>query len=259
MEAIMYKIVIIEDEDIIRNGLIQMVHELMDQCRVVAEARNGKEGIKVIESSKPDIVLLDLNMPIMNGLEMLEALPQNLFSTIVISGQSEFEYAKKAIQYDVVSYLLKPIDAKSLKESIEKAIDVLEMKRRYISERKKDPYEIFRNYKDTDSVTLIKAIQYIEDNIGQKILMDDLVEYTKRSVTSINNRFQRDFGMTFNEYLTRLRIQKAIDLMANKELHLYEVAQRVGFADYKYFNQVFKKVVGESPRLVQTYFMRHHD
>lgn len=255
----MYKIVIIEDEDIIRNGLIQMVHELMDQCRVVAEARNGKEGIKVIESSKPDIVLLDLNMPIMNGLEMLEALPQNLFSTIVISGQSEFEYAKKAIQYDVVSYLLKPIDAKSLKESIEKAIDVLEMKRRYISERKKDPYEIFRNYKDTDSVTLIKAIQYIEDNIGQKILMDDLVEYTKRSVTSINNRFQRDFGMTFNEYLTRLRIQKAIDLMANKELHLYEVAQRVGFADYKYFNQVFKKVVGESPRLVQTYFMRHHD
>lgn len=255
----MYKIVIIEDEDIIRNGLIQMVHELMDHCRVVAEARNGKEGIKVIESSKPDIVLLDLNMPIMNGLEMLEALPQNLFSTIVISGQSEFEYAKKAIQYDVVSYLLKPIDAKSLKESIEKAIDVLEMKRRYISERKKDPYEIFRNYKDTDSVTLIKAIQYIEDNIGQKILMDDLVEYTKRSVTSINNRFQRDFGMTFNEYLTRLRIQKAIDLMANKELHLYEVAQRVGFADYKYFNQVFKKVVGESPRLVQTYFMRHHD
>ena len=195
----------------------------------------------------------------MNGLEMLEALPQNLFSTIVISGQSEFEYAKKAIQYDVVSYLLKPIDAKSLKESIEKAIDVLEMKRRYISERKKDPYEIFRNYKDTDSVTLIKAIQYIEDNIGQKILMDNLVEYTKRSVTSINNRFQRDFGMTFNEYLTRLRIQKAIDLMANKELHLYEVAQRVGFADYKYFNQVFKKVVGESPRLVQTYFMRHHD
>lgn len=252
----MYKLVIIEDEDIIRKGIIHMAQEVLSDCRVVGEAKNGKEALKIIESTRPDILLLDINMPIMNGLELLEHLPRNVFSVIIISGQSEFEYAKRAIKFGVVDYLLKPIEETSLKNSVNKAIDQLNMRREYVSKKDDHPYDIFSEYKMTDSITLLKAIDYMEAHIDKKILLEDLVSVTGRSVTSINNRFQRDFNITFNEYITKLRMHKAIQHMQKQELHLYEIAHKVGFKDYKYFNTVFKKIVGTSPKLVQVYFTR---
>lgn len=254
----MYKLIVIEDEDIIRNGIIHMVETNLSECRVVGEARNGKEALKIIESTQPDIILLDINMPIMNGLELLDQLPHGVFSVIVISGQSEFEYAKKAIKFGVVDYLLKPIEETGLKTSVQKAIEQLNMRREFVSKKEDNPYDLFSEYKMTDSITLLKAIDYMIENIDKKILLEDLVSVTGRSVTSINNRFQRDFNITFNEYLTKLRMHVAIQHMQKQELHIYEIAQMVGFQDYKYFNTVFKKVVGTSPKLVQVYFTRKH-
>lgn len=176
----MFKIVIIEDEDIIRRGIINMINWTSINCQIVGEAANGAEGLKLIESLKPDIVLLDINMPIMNGIEMLEALPRDVFSTIILSGQSEFEYAKKAISYDVCDYLLKPIMEDVLINSIEKAKKQMQMKRSYLAETQSDPFKVLDLDYRTDSITLKKAIAYIEENFASKITMDDLVAVTKK-------------------------------------------------------------------------------
>ncbi|WZU00228.1 response regulator [Erysipelothrix sp. D19-032] len=106
----MYRVCIIEDEAIIRKGLRRAIDWDTLKCAVVGEAANGNEGYRLIEKEKPDIIVLDINMPIMDGIALLELLPRETYSVIIISGHSEFDYAKKAIEFGVTEYLLKPLD-----------------------------------------------------------------------------------------------------------------------------------------------------
>lgn len=257
----MYKVCVIEDETIIRKGLIKAINWEKYNCRVVAEAGNGKEGLRVIESSKPDIIVLDINMPVMDGLEMLSKLANNIYSFIIVSGHSEFDYAKKAIKYNVSEYLLKPVDHKLFEDALSRAIEDFEMKKYFLNNNQQAPSEFFilDLNKSVDSVTLNKAIDYIEENLSEKIIMKDIEEVVKKSSTSITKRFKTHLNTNFNDYLTKYRIQTAINLIKGLDYHLYEIAEKVGYKDYKYFNQVFKKVVGVAPKIVETYYLRLND
>lgn len=255
----MFKVCVIEDEIILRKGLIASIDWGDLNCEVVGEAGNGKEGIKLIEKEKPDLIILDINMPIMDGLEMISKLPANMFAFIIVSGHSEFSYAKRAIRYDVSEYLLKPLDHELLEEAIERAIEDLEMRRYFISresENKKESFHILDLDKKVDSITLSVALDYIASHYHEKLTMEDLKQVTQKSSTSISNRFQSHLNLSFNDYLTRYRMQRAVNLIKELKYHLYEVGEQVGFSDYKYFNQVFKKVVGVSPKIVETYYLR---
>lgn len=250
----MYKVLVVEDEAIIRQGLIQSIDWEAHDCRIVAEAKNGIEALKQIESHMPDIILLDVNMPLMGGMELLSKIDTSIISTIIISGYSEFEYAKQAIKYNVVDYLLKPIDPNNLISALEKAKTQIEMRASY-QKPETDPYQVLER-KNVDSVSLTKVIEFIEAHIKDRITMHDLTELTEKSASSINNRFQREYNMSFTEYLTKARIQRAIDLIQEVEMPLYKIAELVGFNEYKYFSQVFKKVTGVSPKMVQLYYLR---
>ncbi|WP_205700234.1 response regulator [Erysipelothrix sp. HDW6A] len=254
----MYRVCIVEDEEIIRKGLIRSIDWENFNSKVVGDAANGLEGYKLIEREKPDIIILDINMPIMDGIQLLEKLPRHTYAVIIISGHSEFSYAKKAIEYGVSEYLLKPLDHDELVQSLHRAIQDIEMRRSYEvkSDEAEIVYQALKPHNDIESTTLQMALKYIQDNYNEKITLDDLRQHTGRSVTLINNRFQKFLGMTFNDYLTRFRIQKAIELMQEGNLHLYEIAEDIGFNDYKYFNQVFQKIIGTSPKIVLTYFAR---
>ena len=254
----LYRVCIVEDEEIIRKGLIRSIDWENFNSKVVGDAANGLEGYKLIEREKPDIIILDINMPIMDGIQLLEKLPRHTYAVIIISGHSEFSYAKKAIEYGVSEYLLKPLDHDELVQSLHRAIQDIEMRRSYEvkSDEAEIVYQALKPHNDIESTTLQMALKYIQDNYNEKITLDDLRQHTGRSVTLINNRFQKFLGMTFNDYLTRFRIQKAIELMQEGNLHLYEIAEDIGFNDYKYFNQVFQKIIGTSPKIVLTYFAR---
>ncbi len=254
----MIRVCIIEDEDILRKGLIQTFDWAALNCEVVGEASNGKEGLQVISTVKPDIIILDINMPIMDGLAMIENLPNNMYSFIIVSGHSEFEYAKRAIAYDVSDYLLKPLDHHLLYEALQRAIEDLEMRRIFLSHEKvdEDPFQVLDLPIRVDSMSLSIILDYISEHYSEKITLDDLKEVSLKSSTSINNRFQDYLKMTFNDYLTRYRMQKALEKIQDLDYHLYQVSELVGYQDYKYFSQVFKRVVGVSPKIVETYYLR---
>lgn len=254
----MYKVVIVEDEAIIRQGLINSIPWSDYDCKVVGEAKNGREGLELIAKVKPDIIVLDINMPVMSGLEMIENLPHQIYSYIVVSGYSEFEYAKKAIRLNVSDYLLKPLDHDKFEKALFQAIEDLEMRRFFLSKEDESvhDFKVLEDKEYVDSVSLMIVLKYIREHYGEKVSMDDLMAVSNKSATSINTRFQKHFNMTFNEYLTRYRIQKSIYRIQELKYHMYEIAEQVGFNDYKYFTQVFKKMVGVSPKIVETYFLR---
>lgn len=251
----MYKVLVVEDEDIIRKGLLYTVKwEEMD-CMAVGEARNGVEGIKQIEKLRPDIVIVDINMPVMTGLEMLEKTwKQYQYTAIILSGYAEFEYAQKAITYGVVGYLLKPLKREELKENVELAIERCKNLRHLaVNEQEKGSLgslqiiEALTKEQQEDEI-VGKMLQYIQQHFSEKVTLGDIVEEMNYSETFLNNKFKKKMGTTFIEYLNRYRVQKAIEMLQKDEEDIQEIAWKCGIGEYKYFNTVFKKYVGYSPK-----------
>jgi len=127
----MYKLLIADDEPKIRRGLKKLDWADIG-IEVIGEASTGEEALKKIEELEPHLALLDINMPIMSGLELIRALKEkdNACLIIIISGYDEFEYAREAIQNNVFDYLLKPVDRKKLFQIVEKGIQELAEKQK---------------------------------------------------------------------------------------------------------------------------------
>lgn len=121
------RIVIVEDEKKVREGMAAMI-DSHTRHTVAAEAANGKDGLEIILKLRPDLVITDIRMPVLDGLEMIRALKEKNLSChiIVLSGYSEFEYAKKAITYGVDEYLLKPLTASDIQNALRKVEDKME-------------------------------------------------------------------------------------------------------------------------------------
>ncbi len=253
----MYKILIVEDEEYIRKGLIYLLPWEKMNCCIAGEAANGEDGLKLIETTRPDIVISDIRMPGMDGLEMLEcSMGQYDFEAVILSGYSDFEYAKKGISLGVRDYITKPLDFDELRSCICRLTEEREKK-------KKDHLDLlraqtileaeaildvagFRNRMWSDPYTE-KLAAIVEENYEKKITLTDISRQLNISASYLNAKFKADTGYTFNSYLNRYRIVKAIQLLTDGSCLVYEAAEKTGFYDYKYFIKVFKKYVGCTP------------
>ncbi|UJF31329.1 response regulator transcription factor [Paenibacillus hexagrammi] len=123
----MWKLMIADDEPRIRNGLRKALPWEEKEIEVVAEAENGLEALDVAQQVRPDLMFVDINMPFMNGLELIERLKEVLPAciVIVISGHDEFSYAQRAVRLNVFDYLLKPVQRADLSDIVDKAIETL--------------------------------------------------------------------------------------------------------------------------------------
>ena len=125
----MYRVMIVEDEELLRKGLIFTFDWASLNCLIVGEARNGSEGLEMIRLLNPDLVITDIKMPVMDGLTMLSQFKQASFESIIMTGFEEFDYAKKAIELNVAKYITKPIDEKELRAAIQDIIQKINQKK----------------------------------------------------------------------------------------------------------------------------------
>ena len=247
--------VIVEDEQIIRKGLIFTVDWKGMQTEIVGEAANGKEGLEKIIELKPDVVITDIKMPIISGIEMVEqALKQHDFETVILSSYSDFEYTKKSIQLQVFDYLLKPVDEAALKEVLESLSRKLETKRKYELMTKKVEFDslaalFFPDEKSDSSYSsyTIKVIDSVKRRYAEKISLEDLAAEMGVSPSYLSRVFKKDTNGTFHHYLAQHRIRKSIPLLLSNKYMVYEIAEMAGFTEYKQYNTVFKKYTGYSP------------
>ncbi|HHX60409.1 MAG TPA: response regulator [Epulopiscium sp.] len=252
----MIKVLIVEDEDLIRKGLAYTIDWSKMGCTIVGEAANGQEGIEKIKELSPDLVITDIRMPIMDGLEMLQGFKKRDFEVIIITGYGEFDYAKKAIHLNVFDYLLKPVDENKLCEIITEVVKKI-MEKRILSQLKEsikdmDHIEVLGvecyvqksdyKYKNTSLV-----IDYIEKGYYNKISMEEVAEVLGVSPSYLSKIFKKDTSRTFNDFLNGYRIHQSINLLIEGRYKIYEIAEMVGYSDYKYFSQVFKSYMNCSP------------
>ena len=191
----MYKVLVCEDEYLIRKGLIFTIDWAKYQCVVIGEAGNGQEGIEKILELQPDIVLADINMPICNGLSMIEETYEKVnYSIIILSGYSDFEYAQRAIKFGVSEYLLKPVEEAELEKALQHAIEQCEMRALYQHQlMHKENVKAIKVLEEktvhaAQDELVDKMIAYINEFYQQKIVMNDLCSALNYSETLLNKR-----------------------------------------------------------------------
>ena len=244
----MLKVLLVEDEDLIRRGLRFQMDWTAAGCVVADEAASGREGLEKIGLLRPDVVVTDVRMPDMDGLEMLKrGLEVCPFDAIVVSGYGEFDYAQQAIRLGVAEYLLKPVDFNDLRGCIQKIVT----RRRQRQQGGQDPSAppLVPNI-DPAAVTnryAARMLRYIQEHYAERISLTDLSQELNVSCTHLNAKFKAEVGYTFHDFLNHYRISRAVELQKQGTWKLYEIAEMVGFSDYKYFNKVYKKYVGYPP------------
>ncbi len=250
----MTRVLIVDDEKYVRMGIKSETDWSLIGCEVVGEAANGIEGLEAAETLRPDLVISDIRMPKMDGIEMAEKIIEKSPKTKVIflTAYNEFEYARQAIRIGVSDYLLKPFQDGELEGSIQRLLHLhpnapassAELEEQLIPLRKKE--EVSNRYVQT-------AIEYIENNyVDQGFSITKLAESMSVSEGHISRLFKSETDQSINNYLTRYRIKKAMDYLKDVNVKVYEVAEKVGYSDIAYFSNTFKKLVGKNPSDYQT-------
>lgn len=241
----MYKVVLVDDEPIIVEGLSRSVEWEKWNCKVVATAHDGLEGRKIIEEVNPDIVFMDICMPEMNGLAMIAAINSQFpdLEVSVLTGFRDFEYAREAIRLGVTRFLLKP----SNMDEIEEAISVMceNLKRKGITgETEEESGE--KQERASSSFIVKNALAYIEENYTQKLTLGEVAEKTYVSQWHLSKLLNRHTGQSFSDLLNHVRVEHAKELLKDPSLRIGDIAEQVGFLDLAHFSRVFKKQEGVS-------------
>ncbi|WP_078552467.1 response regulator transcription factor [Bacillus alkalicellulosilyticus] len=378
-----YKLLLVDDEQLIVKSLLKTIAWEELHCTVVGTARNGKEALKKYQQFAPDIVITDIRMPVMDGIELLKNIKEinPKSKAIILSGYDEFSYARDAMKYGASDYILKPIDydelyrsvekiSKEIKEEVEQlqmvyknilfeaisggnpihheldacffkmvcletsthtilneefirqkvgtvyhsdvSIFVLKVEptlysiifcsqnRNSLLRVEKDsvrkmlnhfPVDIhfgvgnilyglrdiydghkqaltclryknlfaekkvitmndvnqLKNKKSGTDNVVVKAMEFMKGSFEEDIGIDDIADHVGLSVSRLSVVFKKGTGITCLEYLTNIRMEKALFLLKHTSKKTYEIAELVGYTDPRYFSQVFKKKVNLTP------------
>ena len=231
-----FRLLIVEDESLVRNNLVHHFPWETYGFRVCGEAATASEGIQLFEETAPDVVLLDYRLDDENGLDMLEEMRKSSspFFAILLTGYSEFAIARRAIDLQVRAYLLKP----ARQDEIERVFTSLyqELEAMYPQGKPQVHFD----------PVLLPAIEYLQRHFTIDITLEELSSMCGVSIPYYCKLFKQNLSMSTKEYLAYLRIEKAKQLMAS-DLKMYEIADQVGYNDVRYFSRVFKAVEGKTP------------
>lgn len=241
------KLLIVDDEIIIRKGLESLSWESVG----ITEKKmsdSGVDALQLISSFCPDIILTDIRMPGLDGLQLAREIAAGDLKCkmILLSGYGTFEYAKQAIHSGVFEYLLKPSSPEEILDAVHRAVKELEvdkvLNRRVAVEQEKD--EMFAAGEDGNGRWIM---DYIEQNYMNEITLTSLAEHTHFSITYLSRLIKKETNYNFTKLLGIVRMLKAAELLANTDLKIYAICDRIGINDQRYFSQLFRKTFRKTP------------
>jgi len=240
------KMMIVDDERIILESLETLIDWKSIGIKVVATADNGATAIDLAASFLPDIILSDISMPTMSGLEMLEVLREKEMrvEVIFITAYSKFEYAKQAIKYGAADYLLKPIDETQLLETVSRCADKI----RETTSKQIDDADADISHQPPRTGRLVyEALEYIHANYHKDITLSQVAGHLYITPTYLSKLFSTEVQVSFSNYLLSYRIKIAKELLRNTHQKIYEISEQVGYTDTAHFSKLFKRATSQTP------------
>ena len=239
------KVLVVEDEEMIRKGIMLTVDWPSLGCMVCGEAANGEEGLARAEELKPDLIVTDLKMPRMDGLEMIKRLREadNPVDVIILTAYDSFEYAQSAIRLGAVDFLVKPFRDGELEEAVTR---ILKRKEREAVPAAKS-LELPETRTKVSRYVRLAADYIAEHYMDPDITIAGIAESMGISEGHLSHTFKKETNLTILNYLTRVRVRRAMELLKSGDYKVYEVAEMSGYRDITYFSNTFRKVTGVSP------------
>ena len=245
----MLKVVVVEDEELVRKGIVLTVDWAGADCAVVGEAANGEEGLEVIRRYRPDLIVTDIRMPKLDGIEMLHRLRAEGIDAyvVVLTAYSDFSYAQSALKLGAVDYLLKPFHDGEL-ESVISRIRCREQETTPQHAAVPTAVSLPESSVPEKSKYVKEALAYLSAHYNDpNISVTSVARSLGVSDGHLSHVFKKETSYTLSGYLTNYRMHKATELLRDCRVKVYEVAELVGYQDITYFSSAFKKAMGLSP------------
>ena len=230
-------VLLVDDEIMIREGFKRLFDWEAHGCQVVGEAADGMEALSKIDSLLPDIVIMDINIPIMNGLKVIQTarMKHPNMAFVIVSGYDDFSYCREALRMQITDYLLKPVNY----EEFGACIDNLKISL-FRQQAASEPEQ-------QEERTITGLTRYLQEHLAEEISLSLLAEEFHLSSQYISQLFKSEIGVGFLAYLTNIRMKQAKKLLLTTPLSIADVAERSGYGDYRVFTKVFRKSEGITP------------
>ena len=236
----MYRVVLIDDENRIVEGLRKVIRWADYNCQVVGTASDAEEGTELIKKLQPHILFTDIRMPGRDGLSMVAGLRSEFpdMQVAILTGYRDFAFAQEAIRLGVARFLLKPSRMDEIKEALQVMVDRLDKKELAETDDEQTQH--------AGSFIVNQALGYMEKNYQQKLTLQTVADCCYVSQWHLSKLLNRYAGKSFYDILNAIRIGKAKELLADPRLKIGEISDMVGYADTAHFARTFKKLVGMS-------------
>ena len=239
MEILMWKVMIADDENYMLEAMGNLIDWKKMECQLVFKARNGQVLLEQMKKNPPDIIITDIKMPLVSGIEVAKYVYENRLpiKVIILSAYADFQYAQEAIKYDVCGYIIKTSVIEMLPGMIQKAIGKLSAPLE--SEKEKEEY-----YSDD---ILGRLQKYIAEHYTDKLNLTQIAQDIHANGSYLSRLYKTKTGQNLFDVINKMKLEKAKEYMS-QGMRIYEIAQLVGFDDVSYFSRVFRKHEGCSPR-----------
>ena len=231
------RVLLVDDEIMIREGFKRLFDWEAHDCQVVGEAADGMEALTKMDDLNPDIAIMDINIPIMNGLKVIQLSrikhPDTAF--VIVSGYDDFAYCREALRLQITDYILKPVNY----EEFGTCIDNLKIA---LFQRQSSGAGEQREERPIHGIT-----RYLQEHLAEEVSLSVLAEEFHLSAQYISQLFKNEIGVGFLAYLTNIRMERAKQLLLSTSLSIAEVSEQSGYSDYRVFTKVFKKSEGITP------------
>ena len=233
------RVLLVDDEIIIREGFKRLFDWEAHDCEVVGEAADGMEALTRIDTLHPDIVIMDINIPIMNGLKVISVSrikhPNTAF--VIVSGYDDFSYCREALRLQITDYILKPVNYEEFGTCIDN-LKISLFEQRMLTEAESEKQE---------ERTITGITGYLQEHLAEDLSLSVLAQEFHLNPQYISQLFKNEIGVNFLSYLTNIRMEKAKKLLLSTSLSIAELAEQSGYGDYRVFTKVFKKSEGVTP------------
>lgn len=239
----MLNLVIVEDESNIRECLVHLFPWDSLGIHVAAAFSNGQDAFHYLSAEHADILLTDIRLPNISGLDLIRMLRENKnpIEVVILTGYKHFDYARQAIRYKVHDFLLKPIKYEELTAAMLRIKDLLE---NTDDPSVDSPDEADNTYHQK---LIAMAKEYVENHLCDASLENTAV-YVHLSPGYFSKLFHKITQSTFSDYLTRCRMERAAQLLNDVKFKTYEVSLMVGYDNPKNFTRAFKQYFKVTPR-----------
>ncbi|MFD3259192.1 response regulator [Paenibacillus lentus] len=257
----MWKVLLVEDEVFVRESVREIIAWEELGFTVTGEAGNGAEALDMIRLDPPDLVLADIVMPEMDGVELLRRTREEGYGSkfIMLTCMSDFEYMRQAMEYGASNYILKlSMSVNSLRDTLRKlSSELIKDEEQQVMTRSKgvgkqeEMTSIVLQTVEPEAITshpeVLKILHYIQQHYNRDITVKFMSQYVMMGENYVSALFKKKTGQTLIHYLHQVRVEKAKHYLIHTELPVHEIGHQVGFLNDNYFIKIFKRLTQHTP------------